>query len=108
MTTESEVQAQLIELLLRARALVIRVNSGRSGTVAFNRWGTQELGWQTAGMLDLIAIMPDSEVWWIECKRPKGGKYSNGQLSLRHEIEYRGAIYLTVEQAMALLTEGMA
>ena len=101
-TSESERQAAVVEALLRARALVIRVNSGRAGHVAFNRWGTADTGWQTAGVSDLIVIMPDGAVLFVEAKG-EHGRYGDAQDMFRYELQQRGARYMSIEQVYQYL-----
>ena len=97
-TSEKEEQAALIELLILNHALVIRVNSGRRGKIAMNRWMSSDAGSHTAGVSDLIAILPDGEVWFIECKRARG-RVSEEQEIFRVELEKRGQRWMTSEQA---------
>lgn len=98
---EAELQSALIEALTRARALVIRVNSGRAGYVAYNRWTVGD-GWQSAGVSDLIVVMPGGEVLFVECKAAKG-QYSRMQDNFRYEVRYRGGKYMTIEEAYKYL-----
>ena len=101
--TEHEIQSRLIELLLRARALVIRINSGRSGHIAYNAWQTLEIPRQTRGVSDLIALMPEGATWYIEVKAVRG-RYADEQDMFRIEIEKRGGRYMTAEQVIEELT----
>jgi hypothetical protein len=98
---ETILQAALVDALLAARALVIRVNSGRAGYVSYNRW-TVGGGWQTAGVSDLIAVMPDGEVLFIECKAT-GGQYTVMQVCFRAGVLARGGKYLTIEETYRYL-----
>jgi hypothetical protein len=73
LTSEAEIQKQIIKELLAENCLVIRINSGKLGDkVAFNRWAVPNVEWSTAGVCDLIAVYPDGEVKFIECKKYLG------------------------------------
>lgn len=105
MTSEKQIQAVLIEALLRSGALVQRINSGRSGYISYNTWATLDEGRHTAGASDLIALLPDGETWWVECKAP-GGKLSADQERFKAAILYRGGIHYTSNEALEALENG--
>jgi hypothetical protein len=103
--SEAEEQAALVELLLRCHALVMRINSGRRGRIAFNRWASEPGITHTSGITDLIAVMPEGEVWFIECKTSHG-VVADAQDQFRSEIERRGGHWMTSSQAFHKLEAG--
>lgn len=94
---ERNVQRRLCDLLMRRHALVIRVNSGRAGSVSYNRWGVYGI-WRSGGVPDLIAVMPEGEVWFIEVKR-RGGRLSRLQEAFREALRIRGGRWMSADEA---------
>lgn len=101
---EHEIQRRLCDVLMIHHALVIRVNSGRSGSVSYNRWGVYG-EWRTGGAPDLIAVLPEGEVWFIEVKA-RGGRLSPSQEAFRDALRMRGGRWMTSDEAMRELTQG--
>jgi hypothetical protein len=101
--SETHVVAAITEYLLYRDALVIRINSGAvqptaagSRYVPFNRWQALGLPSQTAGVSDLMAIIPSqsgSKVIFLECKLPgKRHKSTPAQKRFLYEVRARGGI----------------
>ena len=68
-------------------------------------WAVETLGGKTykfksptqRGVSDRIACMPNGETWFVELKRPKGGRLSELQKMFRNDV-------LRLKQNYALLT----
>jgi len=107
MSDEHATQSQLIALLVQAKALVIRVNSGRAGSHAYNYWSSVETDGKavTEGVSDLIAVMPDGATWFIEVKSSRG-KLRPGQERFKAALEYRGCKLMTADDVFAELAIG--
>jgi len=87
---EALIQAEIIAHLVAAGCLVLRINSGRKGNIAFVRWFVQGFT-STEGVSDLLALAPNGRLLAIECKAP-GEKAKFEQSRFLFEAEQRGAV----------------
>lgn len=85
--TEHELQSQIIEYLVKLGWLVIRVNSGRKGNVAFVSWYTAD-GRRTKGVPDLIAVK-DGTAIFVEAKW-MGGHTRPEQVEFAEALDKHG------------------
>jgi hypothetical protein len=110
-TNEASVKRAIINYLLYRGALVIVINSGAvqpkdnggSRYIAFNRWQVLGLDSQTAGVADILALIPPSEGYIlekqfgrllvVECKAPgRRHNTTEAQRQFMAEAEARGAV----------------
>lgn len=88
---EHKLQVNIVKLLRWNKFLVFSVPNGGS------RYSIEALSLKAegcmAGVSDLIIVLV-GQVFFIELKRPKGGRQSENQKIFQEEVEKRGHTYL--------------
>jgi hypothetical protein len=102
--SEAEIQKAIFDALVALGFLVLRINSGRKGQVAFVRWQACGLETQTTGVSDLLALSPTGRFYAIECKAP-GEQAKTHQSTFLDEAEKRGAVPIVADDLEALLKQ---
>lgn len=108
--SEADVQRAVLDYLIWAGAIVIRVNSGAArperadgsrGYVPYNRWQALGLDEQTAGISDVLALLGNVFLA-IEVKRP-GKTATPAQLRFLAEWTARGGVGVVVDDVQQLI-----
>lgn len=67
-STEAALQERIVDLFVAYGAVVVRVNSGRKGRIAFVRWFARSEDPKTAGVSDLVVTL--GRTVYVEVKMP--------------------------------------
>ena len=96
MTTEHNIQSEIVKYLRSKGMLVIRINSGMRGIVRFYWWWAGDKGKSKhEGVADILALDIDGKFYAIEVKKP--GEYATAQqYHFLQEVERRGGIAAVV------------
>jgi hypothetical protein len=77
--TEADIQRDIIAYVEECNGIAIRINSGRARI---------NVRMAPSGTPDLLAVLPDGRVLWIEVKRA-GGQLRTEQATMHTRLRYR-------------------